>query len=189
LMRMIKLDLAAEYMVMAALLAEIKSRMLLPRPVNEEGEEEDPRAQLVRRLQEYERYRQAAADIDALPQTGREIFVATVPFNHKAVVPRREPNVQLHELLDAFKEVLTRAERYKHLRVDREVLSVRERMTQVLDRIRERDFIRFEQLFDPREGRMGVVVTFVALLELLKDNMVMLVQNEPFAPIHVKAVA
>lgn len=188
LMQMTKLDLAAEYMVMAAMLAEIKSRMLLPRPPAAEEDEEDPRAQLVRRLQEYERYRQAAMDLEKMPRRGREIFVATVAFDHKQV-PRPQPNVSLYELLDAFRDVLLRADRYRHLQVDREVLSVRERMSQILARTNAQEFTRFEALFDREEGRMGVVVTFTAILELLKDQLLILVQNEPFAPIHIKAVA
>jgi len=188
LMKLAKLDLAAEYMVMAALLAEIKSRMLLPRPVNEEGDEEDPRAQLVRRLQEYERYRKAARDIHELPQVGREVHLGNVPFV-PTERPLVEPTVSLYDLLDAFKEVLVRAEQARRFRIDREVLSVRERMTQVLERINAERFLEFGALFDYREGRMGVVVTFMALLELLKDGMVVLVQNEPYGAIHVKSVA
>jgi segregation and condensation protein A len=189
MMRLVKLDLAAEYMVMAALLAEIKSRMLLPRPVNEEGEEEDPRAQLVRRLQEYERYRKAARDIHELPQVGRDVHLGNVPFEPTEARPLVEPAVKLYDLLDAFKEVLVRAEQARRFRIDREVLSVRERMTQVLERINAERFLEFAELFDYREGRMGVVVTFIALLELLKDELVVLVQNEPYGAIHVKAAA
>jgi segregation and condensation protein A len=188
LMKMLKLDLAAEYLVMAALLAEIKSRMLLPRPESEGEDEEDPRAQLVRRLQEYERYRQAAADLEELPRMGRDTFEAVVQFDHKQV-PRPEPSVSLHELLDALSEVLVRAERNKRFKIDRELLSVRERMTEVLGKVNSQDFTRFETLFDPAEGRMGVVVTFIAILELMKDRLITLVQNEPFAPIHIKAVS
>lgn len=188
LMKLVKLDLAAEYLVMAAMLAEIKSRMLLPRPADEEGEEEDPRAQLVRRLQEYERYRQAAQALADRPQVGRDIFPGSAHFDSRAL-PRPEPNVSLAELLDAFQGVLARASEQRRLQMEREVLSVRERMTQVLERVRADRFIPFESLFDRREGRMGVVVTFIALLELIKDRLVELVQNAPFAPIHVKAAA
>jgi len=188
LMRTARLELAAEYLVMAAMLAEIKSRMLLPRPAESAGEEEDPRAQLVRRLQEYERYRQAAEDIDDRPRVGREVHLTVVEFDHRPV-KRAEPNVSLFELLDAFRDVLQRAEMYRHHRVIMEALSVRERMTQILSRVNAESFLNFEALFEPREGRMGVVVTFMALLELLKESLLVLVQNEPFAPIHVKAVA
>jgi len=188
LMQSARLELAAEYLVMAAMLAEIKSRMLLPRPVETDGEEEDPRAQLIRRLQEYERYRKAAEDIDDRPRVGREVFLAVVECDDKPV-KRIEPNVTLFEMLDAFGSVLQRAEMYRHHRVLMEALSVRERMTQILGRINAEHFLSFESLFDVKEGRMGVVVTFMAVLELLKESLLVLVQNEPFAPIHVKAVA
>ncbi len=188
LMQAARLELAAEYLLMAAMLAEIKSRMLLPRPTETEGEEEDPRAQLIRRLQEYERYRKAAEDIDDRPRVGREIFLAVVECDDKPV-KRVEPNVTLFEMLDAFRSVLQRAEMYRHHRVLMEALSVRERMTQILGRINAEHFLSFESLFDVKEGRMGVVVTFMAVLELLKESLLVLVQNEPFAPIHVKAVA
>ena len=188
LMQSARLELAAEYLVMAAMLAEIKSRMLLPRPSEAEGEEEDPRAQLIRRLQEYERYRKAAEDIDDRPRVGREIYLAVVECDDKPV-KRVEPNVTLFEMLDAFRSVLQRAEMYRHHRVLMEALSVRERMTQILGRLSAEHFLSFESLFDVKEGRMGVVVTFMAVLELLKESLLVLVQNEPFAPIHVKAVA
>jgi segregation and condensation protein A len=188
LMRSARLELAAEYLLMAAMLAEIKSRMLLPRPSENENEEEDPRAQLIRRLQEYERYRKAAEDIDDRPRVGREVFLAVVECDDKPV-KRIEPNVTLFEMLDAFRSVLQRAEMYRHHRVLMEALSVRERMTQILGRISAEHFLSFESLFDVKEGRMGVVVTFMAVLELLKESLLVLVQNEPFAPIHVKAVA
>jgi len=188
LMQAARLELAAEYLLMAAMLAEIKSRMLLPRPAETEGEEEDPRAQLIRRLQEYERYRKAAEDIDDRPRVGREIYLAVVECDDKPV-KRVEPNVTLFEMLDAFRSVLQRAEMYRHHRVLMEALSVRERMTQILGRLSAEHFLSFESLFDVKEGRMGVVVTFMAVLELLKESLLVLVQNEPFAPIHVKAVA
>jgi segregation and condensation protein A len=188
LMQSARLELAAEYLVMAAMLAEIKSRLLLPRPSENENEEEDPRAQLIRRLQEYERYRKAAEDIDDRPRVGREVFLAVVECDDKPV-KRIEPNVTLFEMLDAFRSVLQRAEMYRHHRVLMEALSVRERMTQILGRISAEHFLSFESLFDVKEGRMGVVVTFMAVLELLKESLLVLVQNEPFAPIHVKAVA
>jgi len=187
LMQSARLELAAEYLLMAAMLAEIKSRMLLPRPSEGENEEEDPRAQLIRRLQEYERYRKAAEDINDRPRVGREIFLAVVECDDKPV-KRVEPNVTLFEMLDAFRSVLQRAEMYRHHRVLMEALSVRERMTQILGRISAEHFLSFESLFDVKEGRIGVVVTFMAVLELLKESLLVLVQNEPFAPIHVKAV-
>ena len=187
LMQMARLELASEYLLMAAMLAEIKSRMLLPRPTEEENEE-DPRAELVRRLQEYERYRKAAEELDQRPRVGREIHIAIVAPVAKTVT-RPQPRVSLPELLDAFRRVLERAQLYRHHHVLRERLSVRERMTHILARIDREKFVRFEELFNPEEGRFGVVVTFVAVLELLKEALLVVVQQEPFAPIHVRAAA
>lgn len=187
LMQTVKLELAAEYLVMAAVLAEIKSRMLLPRPSSEE-EEADPRAELIRRLQEYERYRTAAESLDRLPRVGREVHLVVIE-NDQPPVKRIEPNVSLFELLDAFKEVLVRAELYRHHHVQLEPLSVRERMTRILARINSETFVSFEEMFDLQEGRRGLVVTFMAILELLKESLVIVVQQEPYAPIHLKAAA
>ncbi|HEX7044187.1 MAG TPA: ScpA family protein [Burkholderiales bacterium] len=189
LMQELKLELAAEYLVMAAMLAEIKSRMLLPRPQTASEEaEEDPRAELVRRLQQYERYRQAAENIDRLPRVGREIHLVAINTDH---LPHRKPlpNVQLYELVDAFRQVMERAALYRHHRVRLEALSVRERMTEILARVNAVDFVSFEALFEPREGRLGLVVTFMAVLELLKEALIVVIQQEPYAPIHVKAAA
>ena len=187
LMQSVKLELAAEYLVMAAMLAEIKSRMLLPRPASE-GEEADPRAELIRRLQEYERYRSAAESLDRMPRVGREVHLVVIENDHPPV-KRIEPNVSLFDLLDAFKEVLVRAELYRHHRVQLEPLSVRERMTRILAKINSEAFVSFEEMFDLHEGRRGLVVTFMAILELLKESLVVVVQQEPFAPIHLKAAA
>jgi segregation and condensation protein A len=185
LMKELKLELAAEYLVMAAMLAEIKSRMLLPRPAELE-EEDDPRADLVRRLQEYERFKQAAGDIDEMPRVGREIHLA-----HAEPPPlpteRPLPQVELRELLLAFSQVLRRADMYSHHQIQREPLSVRERMANVLAGLKPGQFTEFQSLFTVEEGRGGVVVTLLALLELLKEHLVELVQNEPFGPIHVSA--
>ena len=188
LMRMVKLDLAAEYMVMAAMLAEIKSRMLLPRPETGEEDEEDPRAQLVRRLQEYERYRQAALDIEKLPRIGREIYLLNPDRKH-VKQEKAEPHVEIHDLLMAFAGVMKRAEEARSFNINREILSIRERMSLVLERVNNTEFTPFEDLFDTAEGRMGMVVTFMAILELLKEHLLLIVQNEQFAPIHVKAAA
>jgi segregation and condensation protein A len=188
LMRDLRLELAAEYLVMAAMLAEIKSRMLLPRPVEAEGDEEDPRAELVRRLQEYERFKQAAEDMDVLPRLERDIFPASAEVTDRRVV-KIEPEVNLKELLLAFKDVLTRAELFSHHQVQLEPLSVRERMSLVLGAVRADQFTPFGALFDVEEGRMGVVVTLLAILELIKESLLELVQAEPFGPIHVKAAA
>ncbi|MFL6655786.1 MAG: segregation and condensation protein A [Sulfurifustis sp.] len=187
LMQELKLELAAEYLLMAAMLAEIKSRMLLPRPETT-TEEEDPRAELVRRLQQYERFRQAAEGLDQLPRVGREIYLVATNADH---LPHRKPlpNVQLHELVDAFKHVMERAALYRHHRVRMEALSVRERMTEILARINGAEFLNFESLFEPAEGRLGVVVTFMAMLELIKEALIVVIQQEPYAPIHVKAAA
>ncbi|MGH8280722.1 MAG: segregation and condensation protein A [Gammaproteobacteria bacterium] len=188
LMKELRLELAAEYLVMAAMLAEIKSRMLLPRPPLEEGEEDDPRAELVRRLQEYERYKTAAEDLDALPRLGRDVFTAVAEMgNHKVV--RLVPEVAMKELLIAFKDVLHRAAMYSHHHVQLEQLSVRQRMSDVLAALQDREFREFSSLFTPEEGRRGVVVTFMALLELLKQTLIELVQAETFGPIHIKAAA
>ena len=188
LMQMMNLDLAAEYMVMAAMLAEIKSRMLLPRPESEDEDEEDPRAMLVRRLQEYERYLQAALDIEKLPRLGRDLYLANPARDH--IKPKRiDPHVEIHDLLMAFAEVVKRADEKKSFNINREVLSIRERMGMVLDRVNNKEFIVFEALFDVEEGKMGMVVTFMAILELLKERLLLVVQNEQFAPIHVRAAA
>ena len=186
LMREIRLDLAAEYLVMAAMLAEIKSRMLLPRPTEEEGEEDDPRAELVRRLQEYERYRQSAEDLDELPRVGRDVFPADVePPAFEVTKPL--PDVTMQDLMLAFGEILRRSDMYTSHHVEREPLSMRERMSLVLERVLDKGFLDFHSLFDIEEGRLGVVVTFMAVLELLKESLLELVQAEPFAPIHIKA--
>jgi len=188
LMNEMRLELAAEYLVMAAMLAEIKSRMLLPRTTEGEGDEEDPRAELVRRLQEYERYKQAAEDIDNLPRVERDIHLVQADIVERKVI-RMEPEVNMKELLLAFKDVLQRAEMFTHHHIQGEALSVRERMSSVLSQVNADHFVEFIRLFDVKEGRMGVVVTFLAILELIKESLLELVQAEPFSPIHVKAAA
>ncbi|MGH8280041.1 MAG: segregation and condensation protein A [Gammaproteobacteria bacterium] len=186
MMQELKLELAAEYLVMAAMLAEIKSRMLLPRPAPEDEEEADPRAELVRRLQEYERYKQAAEDIDALPRVGRDVFTTTAEMGGHKLVPL-VPGVNMQELLLAFKDVLQRAAMYSHHHVQLEPLSVRQRMSDVLATLQDGGFHAFSTLFTVAEGRRGVIVTFMALLELLKQQLVELVQSAAFAPVHIKA--
>ena len=186
LMRELRLELAAEYLVMAAMLAEIKSRMLLPRVHEETDEEEDPRAELVRRLQEYERYKQAAEDIDHLPRVGRDVFPVELVGPEKQAVPK-PPEVSLQELLLAARDAMMRAEMFSSHHVQMEPLSVRERMSLVLERIGEDGFTPFTALFRAEEGRMGVVVSLLAVLELIKESMIDLVQSEPFAPIYIKA--
>ncbi len=188
LMKEMQLELAGEYLVMAAMLAEIKSRMLLPRPQTEDEEEEDPRAELVRRLQEYERYKQAAQDIEELPRLERDVFVAQVEAPERRVVEKL-PDVTLKELLLAFHDVLKRAEMFSNLHVTREPLSVRQRMSEVLSRVKAGTFTGFADLFDPEEGRLGVAVTFLALLELLRESLIEVVQSDEFAPLHVRAAS
>lgn len=186
LMQSVRLELAAEYLVMAAMLAEIKSRMLLPRSQDAEDEEEDPRAELIRRLQEYERYKAAAEDLDELPRVGRDITVPRLDAP-EARARRLLPDVNLEEVLLAMAEVLRRADMFESHQVTREALSTRERMSEVLERLKQGGFVPFVDLFSPSEGRLGVVVTFMAVLELIKESLVELVQNEPFGAIHVRA--
>ncbi|WP_410174024.1 segregation and condensation protein A [Microbulbifer thermotolerans] len=189
MMTAMRFELAAEYLVMAAMLAEIKSRMLLPRPPQEEEEEgEDPRAALIRRLQEYERFKTAAEDLDEIPRMGRDIHQATAQGPDRSIT-RPDPEVDLKEVLLALAEVLRRADMFESHQVERERLSTRERMTQVLDKIRHRQFVPFVSLFTVEEGRLGVVVTFLAVMELVKESLVELIQNEPFGPIHVRAAS
>jgi segregation and condensation protein A len=185
LMHGLRLELAAEYLVMAAMLAEIKSRMLLPRPV-EEHDEDDPRAELVRRLQEYERFKQAAEDIDRLPRLERDIVVTEIRGPERKVV-RLQPKVDLREIMLAFQEVMTRASMFTHHQIQFEPLSVRERMTNVLAAVNAEKFSNFVDLFTPEEGRRGVVVTLLAILELIKESLIEMVQNEAYGPIYVKA--
>lgn len=183
-----RLELAAEYLLMAAILAEIKSRLLLPRPPSEEGVEEDPRAELVRRLQEYERFKKAAEDIEALPRLERDTVVAQADTGERNVI-KLPPPLDLKEMLLALKDVLHRAELFGHHAIKREALSVRQRMGELLSRLDDDQFHRFESLFDISEGRLGVVVTFLAMLELAKEFLINIVQEEPLAAIYVKANA
>ncbi len=186
MMQAIQLELVAEYLLMAAMLAEIKSRMLLPRQKVEE-DEEDPRAELIRRLQEYERFKQAAEDIDELPRLGRDVFhaVAKEPDRKKE---RPHPEVGMRELLTALADVLKRAEMFESHHVQMEKLSTRERMSQMLESLRDgKQFVPFVSLFRLKEGRAGVIVTFLALMELVKEALVEFVQSDAYGPIHVKA--
>ena len=187
-MRGMQLELAGEYLVMAATLAEIKSRMLLPRPQGLGEEEADPRAELVRRLQEYERFKRAALDIEELHRIDRDTFPAAAELVERRVV-RMQPNVTLQEMLVALKEVMSRAKMFAHHHISRERLSVRQRMSEVLGAMRTQAFVEFVSLFRAEEGRMGVTVTFIAILELLREGLLEIVQSEPYAPIHVRAGA
>jgi segregation and condensation protein A len=186
LMASIQLELAAEYLVMAAMLAEIKSRMLLPRQQSEEEDEEDPRAELIKRLQEYERFKQAAEDIDELPRMGRDIHQATAEAPDRDQ-QRPHPDVDIKELVAALADVLKRSEMFESHQVEMEKLSTRERMSQVMENLRDNQFVPFVALFTLEEGRLGVVVTFLAVMELIKESLVEIVQSESFGPIHVKA--
>lgn len=185
LMQELRLELAAEYLLMAAWLAEIKSRLLLPRPAQAEAEELDPRAELVRRLQEYERFQQAALAMDALPRLERDVFTASAAPPERQI-QREPPPVSLTDLLNALRDVMTRAELFGHHHIQQETLSVRERMSTVLESLDALRFTPFTALFYPEEGRRGVVVTFMAILELLREALLELVQVEPFAPIHLR---
>jgi len=182
----LQFELAAEYLVMASILAEIKSRMLLPRLASEDEDEEDPRAELVRRLQEYERFKQAAEDLNDLPREGREFVVAEAFLEEKQVI-RVAPEVDLHDMLVALRDVLSRADLFSHHHVQMEPLSVRERMTRIIDLLRTNPYMEFPQFFTVEEGRAGVVVTFLALMELTRERLVDIVQNEPMGKIYVKS--
>lgn len=187
LMHDMQFELAGEYLLMAAMLAEIKSRMLLPRRAEEVAEEEDPRAELIRRLQIYEQFKQAAEDLDQLPRLERDIFIAQADRT-VLDIPRAEPQVDFDQLMLAFKQVLQRVNNHSAHQIKREVLSIRERMAMVLSSLNQQQgtFICFENLFILKEGRSGVVVTFIAILELVKQAMIECVQVSPFTPIHVK---
>jgi len=185
MMKAMQFELAAEYLLMAAMLAEIKSRMLLPRQVVDE-DEEDPRAELIRRLQEYERFKQAAEDIEELPRLGRDVFLAKAKEPDRSMA-RPEPEVAMQEVLLALSDVLNRAEMFESHKVQLERLSTRERMSQVLSSLAGKQFVPFVSLFRLSEGKIGVVVTFLAIMELIKESLVEIVQNEAYGVIHVKA--
>jgi segregation and condensation protein A len=187
LMKELQFELAGEYLLMAATLAEIKSRMLLPRAHDEEEiEEDDPRAELVRRLLEYERFKQAAEDIDSLERLERDNLVAQADASE---LPRitKLPDITLKELLLVFQQALQRSQMFAHHHVQREPLSVRERMSEVLVNLEGQRYRNFVELFDPAEGRFGVTVTFLAILELVKESLIDIIQAEPYGPIHVRA--
>lgn len=188
LMQELNLELAAEYLVMAAFLAEVKSRLLLPRPPSMETEEEDPRTALIRRLQEYERFKKAAEELDVLPRVERDIFLAQCEVP-KLNINKPLPHVDLKELLIALAGVLQRAKLNTHHHIQLETLSIRERMSEILNKVKADRFSHFAELFSVKEGRQGVVVTFIAILELIRQSLIELVQAQPYAPIHVRAVA
>jgi len=183
-MRAKNLELAAEYLVMAATLMAIKSRLLLPRPPAAEATEEDPRAELVRRLLEYERIKKAAQALEGLPQLGRDVLAVSVWVER--TVAERLPEVSAQDLAEAWRALLHRARMTAHHRVSREELSVREHMSSVLRRLQERRVLEFGELFDPARGVAVLVVTLLAVLELAREALIELTQSESFAPIYVK---
>ena len=187
MLKEMRFELAADYLVMAAILAEIKSRMLLPKPQSADDIEEDPRADLVRRLQEYERFKQAAEDLDNLPRQERDFNLAEAWVEDRKTI-KVPPDVEIKELLLALSDVLNRAELFERHHIQREPLSVRERMSRVIEQLGQTPYTEFQNLFTEQEGRMGVVVTLLALLELLKEHLVELVQNEPLGQIYVKSL-
>ncbi len=186
IMGVLNLELAAEYLVMAALLAEIKSRMLLPRQTEQEDDEEDPRATLIRRLQEYERIKAAAEEIDLLPRVERDIFAIDVDVSPLSV-EQQLPDIQLKDMLLAFQDVLKRVDQLSHHQITKEALSVRERMATILAKLKGENSLLFSQLFIRQEGRHGVVVSFLAILELGKEGLIEIIQSEPFADIRVRS--
>ena len=185
LMEAAQFELAAEYLVMAAMLAEIKSRLLLPRE-EEEIEEVDPRMDLIRRLQEYERYKQAAENIDSLPRIDRDLHRATaaLPVIDKV---KADPVVDLNDVLIALSRVLRRADMFGHHHIHLETLSTREKMSDILANLSNNEIVSLTSLLTKGEGRLGVVVTFLAIMELMKDSLVEIVQTDSFGPIHLKS--
>jgi len=184
IMRSKNLELAAEYLVMAAMLMEIKSRLLLPRPPSAEAIEEDPRAELVRRLLEYERMKKAAQALDELPQMGRDVIAISVWIEKQ--VSEALPDVNARDLAEAWRTLLHRARMSRHHHISREELSVREHMSEILRHLRERRVVEFGELFDPGRGVPVLVVTFLAVLELARELLIEITQSECFAPIYVK---
>lgn len=187
MMQFMNLELAADYLVMAAMLAEIKSRLLLPQPEALDDDELDPRAELIRRLQEYERFKTAAERIDLMPRVGRDIFVRA-PNKPLPTVPKH-PDVALKDIMIAFGRIMGRSEMFEQHQISREVLSTRERMTEVLSILNGQAFVPFVALFRESEGKLGVAVTFIAVMELCKEGLIDLIQNDNYGPIHIKARA
>ena len=185
-MKSMNIDFAGDFLVMASTLTQIKSRMLLPRPSSADDDESDPRAELVRRLQEYERFKQAAGDLDELPRLGRDFALTQAYLENKTVV-RVPPTVELRELLSALRDVLSRADLFTSHQISGEPLSVRERMSRIMSALDGNPYVEFHYLFDPEEGRMGIVVSFLALMELIREQLVDLIQNEPFGQIYIKS--
>lgn len=188
-MKELKLELAAEYLLMAAILAEVKSRLLLPKRLSDEDEEDDPRADLIRRLQEYEIIKAAAHELDSLPRQERDLFGAAAQPADSIAPLILQPEVALQELVMAFQSAMQKAKAFEHHQIEREVLSTRERMSRILERLNHESYLGFEHLFSVSEGKAGVVVSFLAILELVKERLVVLVQAQPMSQIHLKLCA
>ncbi|XXK23223.1 segregation and condensation protein A [Arenicellales bacterium nBUS_48] len=185
LMQQMRLDLAGDYLVMATMLAEIKSRMLLPRPGPDEEDEDDPRAVLIRRLQEYERFKNAAESLDMRPRLERDLHLAYAAVEDPDP-PKIVAEVSLDDLVAAMRVAMLAASRRQHLQMVPETFSVRERMSQVLERVRSGEYVALGDFFTPEEGRMGLVVSFISILELVRDGILLVTQTGEFAPIHVR---
>jgi len=184
----LKIELAAEYLSMAAILAEIKSRLLLPKPKVQEGEEEeDPRAELIRKLKEYERFKEVSEKIEAIPRVGRDVFISKISniIKSKEVVL---PKVDVSDILAAMYKVIERADNFAHHMITPEKISLRDKMTNILQELRDinADYVEFTRFFNPKEGKIGIVVTVMAILELSKDFLIEIVQNTAYAPIYLK---
>ena len=186
LMKDLKLELAAEYLLMAAILAEVKSRLLLPKRVDAEEDEDDPRAELIRRLREYERTKNAAQELDNIPRQERDLFIAKAQPSALVDPIKILPKVSMQELVLSFQSAMQRAQTFEHHHIAPEALSTRERMASILEKISAGQFTGFDQLFHASEGKAGLVVTFLAILELVKESLVELVQGEPYANIHIR---
>ena len=186
MMKNLKLELAAEYLLMAAILAEVKSRLLLPKRANEVDEEEDPRAELIRRLKEYELTKQAAEQLDTLPRQERDTFIASAEPAPSVESIKILPKVGLQDLALSFQNAMQRAEAFSHHHIEKEALSTRERMSRILEQLEDREFTSFEHLFTVQEGKAGVVVTFLAILELAKESLIEIVQGQAYGNIHVR---
>ncbi|WP_371193422.1 ScpA family protein [Glaciecola sp. SC05] len=184
----VKLELAGEYLVMAAMLAEIKSRLLLPQLVNQDDEEADPRAELIRRLKEYERIKHAAHALDLAPRLQRDLHVAHSDVSENVQPIKHLPQVQLQELALAFSAVMQRANAFEHHHIAKETLSTRERMSLLMMQLNNIDYVGLDTVLKPEEGKPGLVVTFIAILELVKEGLVMLQQATPYSNLYVKLV-
>ncbi|MFT2090616.1 segregation and condensation protein A [Paraglaciecola sp. 2405UD69-4] len=186
LMKDLKLELAAEYLLMAAILAEVKSRLLLPKRADAEEDEDDPRAELIRRLKEYEKIKLAAQELDNIPRKERDLFKAGAQPAPSVKPLKILPKVSLQELVLGFQTAIQRSEAFEHHQIEKETLSTRERMSMILEKLSSEHYTGFDELFNASEGKAGVVVTFLAILELAKESLIDLVQAQPYANIHVK---